>query len=75
MAESSISPYTAPAGFTVGDKVVPTKLVSYTGQKLVQYDDYYYITDLKGNRAVLSAKRNGKYITWAAMNTANIKKA
>ena len=75
MAESSISPYTAPAGFAVGDKVVPTKLVSYTGQKLVQYDDYYYITDLKGNRAVLSAKRNDKYVVWAAMNTANIKKA
>ena len=75
MVESSISPYTAPAGFAVGDKVVPTKLVSYTGQKLVQYDDYYYITDLKGNRAVLSAKRNGKYVVWAAMNTANIKKA
>ncbi len=60
--------------FKVGDKVVPIKLVNYTGTPLIQYDKYYFITELVGDRAVLSALRNGKYYTWAAMNTNNIKK-
>ena len=60
--------------FKVGDKVVPIELVDYDGRHLVQYDPYYFITELKGNRAVLSANRNGKYYVWAALNTNNIKK-
>lgn len=60
--------------FKVGDKVVPTRLVSYDGVPLVQYDDYYYITQLSGNRAVLSANRNGQMIVWSAMNTKDIRK-
>lgn len=60
--------------FKVGDKVVPTKLVDYTGTPLTQYDDYYIITQIIGDRAVLSANRDGNLITWAAMNTANIRK-
>ena len=66
--------HTPSTGFKVGDKVVPIKLVDYNGTHLIQYDPYYYITELKGNRAVLSANRNGKYYVWAAMNTNNIKK-
>lgn len=57
--------------FKVGDKVVPTKLVDYNGTPLVQYDPYYTITQISGDRAVLSARG----AVWAAMNTANIKKA
>lgn len=60
--------------FKVGDKVVPTKLVDYNGTPLVQYDDYYIITQLSGDRAVLSADRNGQLIVWSAMNTKNIRK-
>lgn len=56
--------------FKVGDKVVPTKLVDYNGTPLVQYDDYYIITQISGDRAVLSARG----AVWAAMNTANIRK-
>lgn len=63
-----------PETFKVGDKVVPLRLVDYNGTHLIQYDPYYYITELKGNRAVLSANRNGKYYVWAAMNTNNIKR-
>lgn len=79
MSEDCISPYTDPTptpstDFKVGDKVVPITLVDYTGTHLIQYDPYYYITELKGDRAVLSALRNGKYYVWAAMNTNNIKK-
>ena len=60
--------------FKVGDKVVPTKLIDYNGTPLVQYDDYYIITQLSGDRAVLSADRDGQMIVWSAMNTANIRK-
>ena len=63
-----------PETFKVGDKVVPLTLVDYNGTHLIQYDPYYYITELKGNRAVLSALRGNKYYCWAAMNTNNIKK-
>lgn len=64
-----------PANFKVGDTVVPTRLVDYDGRKLRQYDKTYTITELIGNRAVLCAKRNGKDVVWAAMNTSDIKKA
>lgn len=77
MSENSISPYTDPipsTDFKVGDKVVPLTLVDYNGTRLIQYDPYYYITEISGNRAVLSANRNGKYYVWAALNTNNIKK-
>ena len=60
--------------FKVGDKVVPTRLVDYNGTPLVQYDDYYTITQISGDRAVLSAPRNGQMVVWAAMNTKDIRK-
>lgn len=65
------APTPAPAGFKVGDQVVPTKLVDYNGRPLAQYDKQYTITELNGDRAVLSARET----VWAAMNTANIRKA
>lgn len=79
MSEDSIkldtpSPEPTPETFKVGDKVVPLTLVDYNGTRLIQYDPYYFITELSGNRAVLSANRGGKYYCWAAMNTNNIKK-
>ena len=60
--------------FKVGDKVVPTRLVDYYGTPLVQYDDYYTITQINGDRAVLSAPRNGQMVVWSAMNTKDIRK-
>lgn len=59
--------------FKEGDLVVPTKLVNYNGTTLKQYDPYYTITDLKGDRAVLSANRKGKMVVWASINVKNIK--
>ena len=61
--------------FKEGDIVVPTRLVSYDGVPLVQYDDNYVITQLIGDRAVLSANRDGNLIVWSAMNTKDIRKA
>lgn len=54
-----------------GDVVVPTKLVDYNGRALRQYDPSYTISDLSGDRAVLTARG----AVWAAMNVANLKKA
>lgn len=71
---TKVQPTPKPETFKVGDKVVPLTLVDYNGTRLIQYDPHYYITELKGNRAVLSANRNDKYYVWAALNTNNIKK-
>ncbi len=60
--------------FKVGDNVVPTRLYNYNGVKLTQYDKSYQITKIDGDRVVLAANRNGKLITWAAMNIKDIKK-
>ena len=62
---------TSGGGFKVGDKVVPTKLVDYNGTPLKQYDSVYTISQLSGDRAVLTARG----AVWAAMNTKNIRKA
>lgn len=58
----------------VGDKVVPTHLVNYNGTPLKQYDPFYYITALNGDRAVCSAKRDNKFIVWATMNIKDLKR-
>lgn len=65
------TPAPTPEPFKVGDVVVPIKLVDYYGTPLVQYDDTYTITQINGDRAVLSARGQ----VWAAMNTNNIRKA
>ena len=58
----------------VGDKVEPIKDVSYSGHKVKRWDEYYYVTELVGKRAVLSAKRGNKMVVWCAMNTDNLRK-
>lgn len=65
------APAPQPAGFKVGDVVVPIRLVDYNGTPLVQYDDTYTISELNGDRAVLTARG----AVWAAMNTKDIRKA
>lgn len=76
MEEKSITKYTeaTPAAIKVNDIVVPISLRSYNGTRLVQYDKNYVVTEISGNRAVLKANRNGKLITWAAMNINNIRR-
>ena len=55
--------------FKVGDIVVPIKPVSYKGVKLKQWDKWYKITELHGDKATLSARGQ----IWATLNTNNIK--
>lgn len=62
-------PAPQPAAFNVGDEVVPTKMVDYDGTPVKQWDDYYTIGEINGNRAVLVARNT----VWAAMDTANIR--
>lgn len=58
--------------FKVGDKVKVKELVDYNGTGLISYDDYYIITELVGDRAVLSADRDGELIVWSAVNINNL---
>lgn len=68
-------PTPAPAGFKKGEKVVPTKLISYTGVRLVQWDKQYTVyQDSRNDRVVLAAPRNGKLVVWAAMNIKNVRR-
>ena len=73
MDEASIAKYIEPVKeeFKVGDKVKPTKLIDYNGTHLVQYDDYYTIFEINGDRVVLVARGQ----VWAAMNIKNIERA
>jgi murein DD-endopeptidase MepM/ murein hydrolase activator NlpD len=76
MEESSISLFTQPPTnvIVVGSIVVPITLRSYNGTRLVQYDKNYVVSEIVGDRVVLKANRNGKLVTWAAMNINNIRR-
>lgn len=68
-------PTPTPTGFKKGEKVVPTKLISYTGVRLVQWDKQYTVyQDSNKDRVVLAAPRNGKLVIWAAMNINNVRR-
>lgn len=68
------TPTPKPTKFKVGDKVIPTALVDYDGTPLIQWDPFYTISELNGDRAVLTAPRNGQPVVWAAMNAKNLQK-
>lgn len=79
--EASLPAPAPAAGFNVGDKVNPTNVRSKNGDvwEYIDYDGiavaeyrrkYYHISELKGDRAVLTAEESG--IVWCAMNTANL---
>lgn len=70
---SSTAPATSSpsTGFSVGDVVVPTRLISYDGVALTQWDSNYTISELKGDRAVLMARG----AVWSAMNVNDLRKA
>lgn len=55
----------------VGSVVYPTRLVDYTGHSVRQYDQSYTVTQLQGNRAVLSARGQ----VWCAMNVKDLRLA
>lgn len=66
------APAPTPARITVGSKVTPTKWVDYNGTRLMKTRNFYYVSELNGDRAVLRAdSMNGA--VYAAMNTANLR--
>lgn len=61
--------------FKKGEKVVPIDLIDYDNRMLNSYDKVYEVfDDSKGDRVVLAARRNGKLVIWAAMNTKNVRR-
>lgn len=55
-------------GFKVGDKVTLTKWVAYDGTPLKKTRDYYFISQISGDRAVLNADSVSGPV-YAAVNT------
>lgn len=65
------TPTPTPTDFNIGDKVSLKEWVDYNGTPLYKTRDYYFISELNGDRAVLMARG----AVWAAMNTASIRRA
>lgn len=58
---------------TVGSTVVPLSYVDYNGASLAKTRDFYYVSEIIGNRAVLNADGvNGP--VYAAFNTNNLRR-
>ena len=68
------SPAPAPSGsIKVGDKVTLTNWVDYNGTRLAKTRNYYYVMQLSGDRAVLTAdSMNGP--VYAAVKKSNLRK-
>ena len=67
------TPTPTPSGFKVGDKVTLKKWVDYNGTALKKTRDYYFISEINGDRAVLRADSvNGT--VYCAANTNNLTK-
>lgn len=68
------APTPAPStGIKVGDKVTLKNWVDYNGTRLVKTRDYYYVSEIKGDRAVLRAdSMNGA--VYCAAKTSNLNK-
>lgn len=67
------TPPTPTPGFQVGDKVTLTKWVAYDGTPLKKTRDFYFISQINGDRAVLNAD-SVDGVVYAAVNTVNLVK-
>lgn len=68
------APAPAPSGtIRVGDKVTLTKWVSYEGIRLMKTRNFYYVSEIRGQRAVLRAdSMNGP--VYSSVNINNLRK-
>ena len=64
------SPVPVTTGFKVGDNVVPINWVDYNGRKIAKTRDFYTISEISGNRAVLKTGN----VVYAAVNINNLNK-
>jgi hypothetical protein len=69
----SPAPTPTPAKIQVGDKVLPSEWVDYNGTPLMKTRDYYFVSEIFGNRAVLRADSMSGPV-YAAVNTNNLRK-
>ena len=69
-APAQPAPQPVSSGIAVGDTVKPIQLVDYNGNHLTSYHSTYQISELNGDRAVLTA--GGQ--VWAALRTSNLSK-
>ena len=65
------APEPSPSGFSVGDTVILNDWVDYYGTRLLQTRDFYYISSIYGDRAVLNADSVDGPI-YCAANTGNL---
>jgi hypothetical protein len=66
-------PTPEPQKISVGDKVVPINWVDYNGTPLRQTRDFYYVMQINGDRAVLTADSMDGTV-YAAVNVNNLRK-
>ena len=69
-APAQPAPQPASSGIAVGDTVKPIQLVDYNGNHLTSYHDAYTVSEVSGNRVVLTA--GGQ--VWAALRASNLTK-
>ena len=69
-APAQPAPQPVSSGIAVGDTVRPNSLVDYNGNRLASYHDAYTVSEISGDRAVLTV--GGQ--VWAAMRTSNLSK-
>lgn len=67
------APTPTPVGISVGDKVVLKNWVDYNGTPLRQTRDYYFVSEINGDRAVLRADSMSGAV-YAAANVNNLVK-
>ena len=67
------TPAPAPGSIEVGDKVLPIKWVAYDGTPLMKTRDFYYVSEINGDRAVLRADSMSGTV-YAAVCTNNLRR-
>lgn len=72
-AHKPTPPAPTPTDIKVGDTVLPKDWVDYNGTPLTQTRDYYFVSEINGDRAVLRADSMDGTV-YAAVRTSNLKK-
>lgn len=67
------APAPTPAPIKVGDKVLPIQWVAYNGVRLAKTRDFYFVSEINGDRAVLRAD-SMTGVVYAAVNVHNLRK-
>ena len=69
---ASPTPAPVPTTISVGSRVLPMSWIDYTGKALRKTRNFYFVTQISGDRAVLAAD-SMKGALYAAVNTKNLR--